>query len=117
MIPKQDRQGVRTARDIEQKYNLNTDFSAIEKQVANANRTAQNAQSAADNAATMAEELSDDVGELAQSVGIHSENIMNLDERVTELEESGGLSDEVMAEIVNEVIAKLPTYNGEVEDV
>lgn len=112
MIPKQDRQGVRKPMDIEQKYDLNKDFSSIEKLAANANRTAQNAQSTANNAAELAEELSGDVGELSSSVAIHSENILNLDERVTVLEESGGgLSDEVIEQIVNEVIAKLP--NGD----
>ena len=107
MIPKQDRQGVRTARDIEQKYDLNKDFSSIEKLASNANRTAQNAMSTANNAATLAEEVntsleefsqstaeqfetvSGDIGELSESVGIHSENIQNLDERLTDIEESG----------------------------
>lgn len=99
MIPKQDRQGVRTARDIEQKYDLNTDFSSIEQLASNANKAALSAMSSASNAMDLVEELSQstaeqfeaviaDVGELSESVGIHSENILNLDERVTVLEES-----------------------------
>ena len=43
MIPKQDRQGVRQARDIEQKYDMNKDFSEIQQMAANAQRSAENA--------------------------------------------------------------------------
>ena len=103
MIPKQDRQGVRQAKDIEQKYDLNKDFSAIEKLAANANKTAQSAQSAANNAATLAEEVNtsleafaksttaqfesvnSDISELSESI---STDIHNLDERMTDLENS-----------------------------
>lgn len=50
MIAKQDRQGVRKASDIEQKYNLDLDFNAVEKIAANAQAAASNAQAIAYNA-------------------------------------------------------------------
>ena len=52
MIPKQDRQGVRQAKEIEQKYNLNNDYTEIKNIAVNAQRAASNAQSVSNNAAT-----------------------------------------------------------------
>ena len=100
MIPKQDRQGVRKPMDIEQKYDLNTDFSSIEKIATNAQRTASDAKTTAQRAEMSVSELARsaeakftevnaDIGELSESVGIHSDNIQNLDDRVSELEASG----------------------------
>lgn len=56
MIPKQDRQGVRHAKDIEQKYELNLDFADISRNVADAKKTATQADKTADNAKRTAEE-------------------------------------------------------------
>lgn len=56
MIPKQDRQGVRKATDIEQKYDLNLDYAGIEKMAANAQRAAEQANSKSENATSMANE-------------------------------------------------------------
>ena len=99
MIPKQDRQGVRKAMDIEQKYDLNTDFSEIEKLAADAQRLASDARSKAQNAQSSVAELAEstetqfaevnaDISEIGESVAIHSENITNLDERLDTLEKS-----------------------------
>lgn len=54
---KQDRQGVRTAADIERKYDLGQDFSQIEKLATSANSTAMAAKRVADNAASDIAEL------------------------------------------------------------
>lgn len=100
MIPKQDRQGVRKAMDIEQKYDLNTDFSEIEKIATDAKATASAANTRAKEARMAVDELADsteaqfnevnaNITELGQSVEIHSENIINLDERLDTLENSG----------------------------
>lgn len=59
MIPKQDRQGVRKATDIEQKYNLNTDFSKIEKLASDAQRAASAAISKAQDADSSVKKLSE----------------------------------------------------------
>ena len=76
MIPKQDRQGVRKASDIEQKYNLNQNIDEVMKVATNANRAATNAVSVANNAASTAAS--------AKSTAD------GLTERVEALEETGG---------------------------
>lgn len=53
-MSKQDRQGVRTAPDLERKYNFGQDLSEISKTASNAQRTATNAQSVANGAASVA---------------------------------------------------------------
>ena len=80
---KQDRQGVRKASDIEQKYKLNNDFSAIEKLATEAQRTAALANARANNAAA-------DANKATQSVANMSESVSDLGERVDTLEETGG---------------------------
>ena len=97
MIPKQDRQGVRHARDIEQKYDLNTDFSTIEKIAADAKLTASDAKTKAQNAEKAVEELGKSttqqfetvgktISELSNSVQENADNISGLDERIETLE-------------------------------
>ena len=100
MIPKQDRQGVRKAADIEQKYDLNKDFSEIEKIASNALNTANAAirqASSALNVADEAKETADGAAEqlssVSASVSVNTENISALDKRVETLEKvepSGG---------------------------
>lgn len=46
MIAKQDRQGVRTAEDIEQKYNLGQDYSSVVKLATDAQAVAERAYNA-----------------------------------------------------------------------
>lgn len=46
MTPKQDRQGVRTAEDIEQKYNLGQDYSSVVKLATDAQAVAERAYNA-----------------------------------------------------------------------
>jgi len=58
VIPKQDRQGVRQAKEIEQKYDLNQDFSAIEKMASNAQRSAEYANIKAQDATASVEAMS-----------------------------------------------------------
>ena len=56
MIPKQDRQGVRQAKEIEQKYDLDKDYNELVKLAADAQRAATNAQNVAANAHNTAKE-------------------------------------------------------------
>lgn len=93
MIPKQDKQGVRKAADIEQKYKLNQDFSEIEKVAANAQRAASTALSAANNAASVAtsakataDGTAEQLSSVSESVNTNAENISSLDKRVETLE-------------------------------
>ena len=81
-MSKQDRQGVRTPADIERKYDLGHDFSEIEKQLTNVQRTAASAKSTADNAASVA-------GSAAQEVESVSGQVDSLSARVETLEQSG----------------------------
>lgn len=68
MIPKQDRQGVRKASDIEQKYKLNMDTAEIEKLANNAMRAASNAQSLASSAVGTANNAMAQISVLAASI-------------------------------------------------
>jgi methyl-accepting chemotaxis protein len=96
VIPKQDRTPVRQAREIERKYNLNNDFTEIEKMATNAQRTAEVANSKATSAVATAGEAASKanaVGEqfnsLSERVSQNTESISFLDNRVKTLEESG----------------------------
>lgn len=93
MTPKQDRQGVRKASDIEQKYNLNQDFSEIEKLANDAQRAAAQASSASQDAINAANEtrgqlntLSSSVSQNSKDIASHSQSIESLDGRVYILE-------------------------------
>ena len=81
MIPKQDRSPVRTPAHIEQKYNLNTDFSAIEKMASAANRNAEQARSVANDAAKQIKTVSEQQASLSKDIAL-------LDKRIEELENS-----------------------------
>ena len=93
MTPKQDRQGVRKASDIEQKYNLNQDFSEIEKLANDAQRAAAQASDASQDAINAANEtrgqltaLSSSVSQNSKDIASHSQSIASLDSRVCILE-------------------------------
>lgn len=104
MIPKQDRQSVRRAVDIEQKYDLNKDFSEIERVANEAKSTATAANTKANYAKELADEnaesietlseshaaLSETVGENTEAISENTEDISDLTERVTDLEENPG---------------------------
>lgn len=83
MIPKQDRQGVRHARDIEQKYDLNTDFTAIKKIAADAQRIAEKANSTIADVVGTANEAK----EIAVGMSAQIEDILK---RLAALEAGGG---------------------------
>lgn len=89
MIPKHDRQGVRQAKEIEQKYDLNTDFSAIEKLANDANRAATSANTKASGAVSLASTAS-------QQAMQNTEGIFALGVRVTALEQNSGVGEGVM---------------------
>ena len=69
MIPKQDRQGVRQAREIEQKYDLNKDFSEIQQMAANAQRAAEHARNISVSAEKTAREAEAIAAEAKVSAG------------------------------------------------
>ena len=76
MIPKQDRQGVRQAREIEKKYNLNTDFSEIEKLANDANRAATSANTKANGAMSLVSSVSQSVNALADEINALKNGVM-----------------------------------------
>lgn len=102
MTPKQDKQGVRTAAHIEQKYELGGFDKAIEA-AANAQKTAdgastkaqsalntaQRADETANAAATQATNTQASLETLSQTVATNTENIGKLDVRVQTLEKGG----------------------------
>lgn len=82
-MSKQDRQGVRTAAQLEQKYDFNQDVATVIEIAENASRTADAASRRADaavSAATTAKNMAEN----------NAEDITALGERVDTLEESGG---------------------------
>lgn len=89
MIPKQDRQGVRKATDIEQKYDLGKDVSEIEKIAIEAQKTAATANAKANNAVSAASEATQKVDNMGETVNGNTEAIALLTERVDAFEESG----------------------------
>lgn len=103
MIPKQDRQGVRRATDIEQKYELGGFDKAMEA-AANAQKTAdvattrsntalsvaQNAKSTADAASVQATNTQESLDALSLVVSENTLDIEGLDSRVQALEGGGG---------------------------
>ena len=102
MTPKQDKQGVRTAAHIEQKYELGGFDKAIEA-AANAQKTAdgastkaqsalntaQKADETANAATTQATNTQASLETLSQTVATNTENIGKLDVRVQTLEKGG----------------------------
>ena len=102
MTPKQDKQGVRTAAHIEQKYELGGFDKAIEAaanaqktadgastKAQNALNTAQRADETANAAATQATNTQASLETLSQTVATNTENIGKLDVRVQTLEKEG----------------------------
>lgn len=79
MIAKQDRQGVRKASDIEQKYDLNVDYSAIEK-------TANEAKRVADIANTRVTNLGGEVSDAVSDIEALDQKASDLNKRVEILE-------------------------------
>jgi hypothetical protein len=61
MSAKQDRQGVRTAKDLEQKYNFGQSFSEVQKSIKVATNTAEQAEKVARNAQTEILQLSNSI--------------------------------------------------------
>ena len=91
MIAKQDRQGVRKASDLEQKYDLGQqDLSAIERVAISAQQTASAARRIADNAVDIAESANSQYEAMSSAVNANAEGIADLDKRVEELENGGG---------------------------
>ena len=90
MIPKQDRQGVRKATDIEQKYELGADLSKIEQLANEAQRTASLANTKANSAVSTAGEAKQTADNLAESVQQNTEAIETLTEQVENLSPSEG---------------------------
>lgn len=70
MIPKQDRQGVRKAMDIEQKYDLDKDYNDLVRLAANAQRVATNAQNVAINSNNIAKDSEATVSAMEERVAM-----------------------------------------------
>jgi hypothetical protein len=83
VIPKQDRSPIRQAREIEQKYNLNTDLTAIKKIAAGAQRIAEKANSTIADVVGTANEAK----EIAVGMSAQIEDILK---RLAALEAGGG---------------------------
>lgn len=83
MSAKQDRQGVRTASDLERKYDLGQDVSKVIGLAADAQKAASSAKQAAENAESLANTASN-------AAKKNTEDITKLDKRVETLEKSGG---------------------------
>lgn len=84
-MSKQDRQGVRTASDLERKYDLGKGYDEIVKIATNAQRTASSAQNTANNANSTAESAKTTADGMAT-------RIEELNERINSLEQSGGVA-------------------------
>lgn len=69
-MSKIDRQGVRTAPQLEQKYKFGQDLTEITKIANNANRAATNAQSVAYNAASAAADAKQTVESIATGLSV-----------------------------------------------
>lgn len=93
MIPKQDRQGVRQAKEIEQKYDLGEkDYSAVIQIANNAQKTAEIAKSAVAGAVQTANKASSDVAAVQKSVSENAEDIKALQEEIKDIEGGDGYS-------------------------
>lgn len=77
MIPKQDRQGVRHAKEIEQKYDLNKDYSAIERIAIDARTTATVARALASEANHLAKTTAERVDSLSISSVSSNPNLLD----------------------------------------
>ena len=88
MSAKQDRQGVRRASELEQKYNLGADYNEIKNVAISARDTATEAMSKATNAKETADAAEDAVFELSEVVEQNATDIDGLDGRVEALEKA-----------------------------
>lgn len=84
-MSKQDRQGVRKASDIEQKYDLGKESTAI-KLASDAQRAAEKANNAADEAKTASTQAVGAVASMQESVEKNATDIGELADRVETLE-------------------------------
>lgn len=89
-MSKQDRQGVRTASDLERKYKFGQDLTEISKIANNANRAATNAQSIASNAAATAADAKATADGVDAKATNAEETATALESRVSALEQNSG---------------------------
>lgn len=107
-MSKQDRQGVRSAPQLERKYKFGQDLTEITKVANNANRAATSAQSIASNAASAAAEAKT-TAEGVDAKATHAEETATaLESRVSALEQNSG--SDVGLSVVNGLLCI--TYEG-----
>ena len=80
MIPKQDRQGVRTAAHIEQKYDLNQDYSKIAKIATDAQKAAEKANNGVSEVKEDVKSVVGRVEELEKTTGFTTDDTLTLSE-------------------------------------
>lgn len=80
VIPKQDRQGVRTAAHIEQKYDLNQDYSKIAKIATDAQKAAEKANNGVSEVKEDVKSVVGRVEELEKTTGFTTDDTLTLSE-------------------------------------